>query len=90
MRLGECEKKYNNIHAERSEAGNFLKKIKNKGPKIHYFSLKSAKRCIRDSPYLGRGGPMAPMPPPGSATDNKLATKYRTWKYEMTDNMELC
>ena len=22
--------------------------------------------------------------------NNKLATKYRTWKYEMTDNMELC
>ena len=47
----------------------FFEKIKNKGPKIHYFSLKSAKRCIRDSPYLGqRGGAMAPMPPPGSAT----------------------
>ena len=22
--------------------------------------------------------------------NNKLATKYRTWKYEMTDNMGLC
>ena len=34
-----------------------------------FFLLKSAKRCIRDSPYLGRGGgAMAPLAPPGSAT----------------------
>ena len=31
---------------------------------IRVFSLKSAKRCIRDSPYLGRGGGMAPWPHP--------------------------
>ena len=30
------------------------------------FSLKSAKRCIRDSPYLGQKGGHGP---PGSATD---------------------
>ena len=32
-------KKYK-IHAEQSEAGKFFEKIKNKGPKIHYFALK--------------------------------------------------
>ena len=64
-RMGE-----NNIHAERSEAENFFEKIYNKGPKIHClagqegFLLKSAKRCIRDSPYLGRGGGHGPLGPP--------------------------
>ena len=32
-------KKYN-IHAKWSEAGHFFKKIKNKGPEIHYFAVK--------------------------------------------------
>ena len=32
------------------------------------FLLKNDKRCIRDSPYLGQGGAMAPLAPPGSAT----------------------
>ena len=48
-----------------SERGwKFFEKIKNKGPEIHYFSLKSAKRCIRDSPYLGQGGGHGPNGPP--------------------------
>ena len=62
-------RKKNNIHAERSEAENFFEKKQNKGPKIagkEGFLLKSAKRCIRDSPYLGLrgGGPWPPWPPP--------------------------
>ena len=62
--------KKNNIHAERSEAENFFEKIYNKGPKIHClagqegFLLKSAKRCIRDSPYLGQRGCHGPLGPP--------------------------
>ena len=32
-------KKYN-IHTEQSKAGHFFWKTKNKGPKIHYFTLK--------------------------------------------------
>ena len=33
------KKKYN-TDAKQSEAGKFFEKIKNKGPKIHYFALK--------------------------------------------------
>ena len=38
----------NIIHAEQSEAGNFLEKVWKKGPKIHYLAIKSfflTKKC---------------------------------------------
>ena len=69
MRPKECGKKYK-IHAERSEAGKFFEKIKNKGPKIHYFALKftvGPPNCITGaSKSWGQGGarvPGAPLDP---------------------------
>ena len=40
-----------------------------------FFSLKSAKRCIRNSPYLGQRGGMAPLVTPGFATEEVVLIK---------------
>ena len=51
-------KKYN-IYAKQSKAQNFFEKIKNKGPKILYFTLKlytGPPNCTVGSPNLGVGG----------------------------------
>ena len=59
VRPEEFEKKYK-IHAEQSKAGKFFKKMKNKGPKIHYFALKftvGLPKCITGtSKSWGQGG----------------------------------
>ena len=86
--------KKNNIHAERSEAGNFFEKNLKKGPKINClalklytgasksrgqegFLLKSVERCIRDSPYLGWGGAMAPLAPPPDPLLRIITSNHR-------------
>ena len=73
--LEECERII--FHAKQSKAENFLEKIKNKGPKIHYFLLKlytwASKLYSWASKSGGQGGP-GPPPPPGSAS--ALCTTY--------------
>ena len=53
----------------------FFEKIKNKGPKIHYFALK----FTVGPPNLGVGGARAPGPPPHPGSASGLGSRqFRT------------
>ena len=53
---------------------------------IRVFSLKSAKRCIRDNPYLGQRGGHGLHGPPGSATADIPLEEFVTKVHLLVDD----